>query len=159
MSCSVVLLINLKPLILLGDWEIQKQNWNSTVVQWTYAEKRNKETSWSSEILSCLRRAHLHLQLTSGALLPVPCKLTDDQIYNLSPRNKQQNIWGKKAHYSSYTWVPICLPGIRADHFRISATHICKALGLITFVSFSLAGFQCLDVWDEKRWQTSSYWS
>ena len=33
-----------------------------------------------------------------------------------------------------------CLPDIHADHFMISATCRYKVLGLIIFVSFSLAG-------------------
>lgn len=51
--------------------------------------------------------------------------------------------------------MPVCLPGIRADHFRISATQSCKVLVLITFVSFSLAGFQGLDLWYETNWDIS----
>jgi hypothetical protein len=57
----------------------------------------------------------------------------------------------KKSLIIGHTWEPICLPDIHADHFRTSANHICKALGLITFVSFSLAGFQGLDICYETR--------
>jgi len=48
-----------------------------------------------------------------------------------------------------------CLPDIHADHFMISATCRCRVLGLIIFVSFSLAGFQGLNLCyetDEVMW-------
>jgi hypothetical protein len=44
-----------------------------------------------------------------------------------------------------------CLPDICADNFMISATCRCEVSGLITSASFSLAGFQGLDLCYEKE--------
>lgn len=58
------------------------------------------------------------LHLTCGALLPVPCKT--DRRPNIQSQSTEHML-----SFRFDMWEPICLPGIRAGHFRISATHIC----------------------------------